>query len=112
MLSRILVLLSFTPLALANNNEQASLMSTLPMLLVFVAVTYFMIIRPQQSEQKKHQEVLSSIKPGIEVSAGGIIGIVEKVDEQYVWVNIAKEVTMKIQKDTVRSILPKGTADK
>ena len=99
MLIKILSLMLISPFALASSgNEQASLMSTLPMLVMFAFATYFMIIRPQQTQQKNREKLISSIKEGVEVSAGGIIGTVEKVDDQFAWVTIATNVTMKIQR--------------
>ena len=112
MLKYIATMVLASPLAMAETAaDQPSLLSSLPMLIIFAGVTYFMIIRPQQTRQKEHEDILKSLKPGSEISAAGIIGKVKKVDDQYVWVEVANNVIIKIQKDSVRSILPKGTSE-
>jgi preprotein translocase subunit YajC len=71
---------------------------------------YFMLIRPQQKRQKEHQQMVSALATGDEVvSGGGILGKVREVGEQFVTVEIANNVTVKVQKHTIASVMPKGT---
>jgi preprotein translocase subunit YajC len=79
------------------------------MALMFVAM-YFLIIRPQQKKQKEHQAMLSKIVAGDEVvTAGGILGRVVEVGEQFLTLEIAENVRIKVQRFQVSSLVPKGT---
>lgn len=55
------------------------------LLVVFVAIFYFLLIRPQRRQQKEHQALLSSLKKGDRViTAGGIMGTIEKIEDNEV----------------------------
>ena len=80
------------------------------MMAVFVVIFYFLLIRPQQKKQKEHQAMLSKIAAGDEVvTAGGILGRVVEVGEQFLTVEIADNVRIKVQRFQVSSLVPKGT---
>ena len=84
-------------------------MSFLPLILIFV-VFYFVLIRPQTKKQKEHQEMVSALEVGNEVvTAGGILGKIQEMNENYVQLEISENVTIKIQRQTISSLLPKGT---
>ncbi len=69
-----------------------------------------MLIRPQSKRAKEHKALIQGIGKGDEViTAGGIIGKVTKVDDQYVSVTVAENVELKMQKSSVSAVLPKGT---
>jgi preprotein translocase subunit YajC len=71
---------------------------------------YFFLLRPQQKRQKEHQQLLSNLAKGDEVVTGsGILGRVKDVGEQFVTLEIAQGVEVKIQKSAVGNVLPKGT---
>lgn len=80
-------------------------MEILGQLLPFVfliAIMYFVIIRPQQKEAKSRQEMIAALKKGDKViTAGGLIVIVNKVEEQFLNVKINEEIVVKITKDSV-----------
>ena len=85
------------------------LLSMLPLLLVFV-VFYFFLIRPQTKRQKEHKEMVSKLAVGDEVvTGGGVLGKVTGVGDQFVEVEIADGVRIKIQRHTVGAVMPKGT---
>ena len=78
--------------------------------LALFVVFYFMMIRPQMKRQKEHRKLISEIKPGDEVVvAGGIAGGVVRVTDQFVAVEIAPGVEVKVQKHAIGQVLPKGT---
>lgn len=82
-----------------------------PMILLFV-LFYFLLIRPQQKKQKAHQQMVAELKTGDEVmTAGGVVGTVESLGEQFVVVRIADGVDVKVQRQTIGAVLPKGTVD-
>ena len=85
------------------------LMSFLPIILMFV-VLWFIMIRPQMKRQKETKSMLEALAKGDEVvTAGGILGRVIKVAEQYVTVEIAANTEITVQKSAVTTVLPKGT---
>ncbi|MEI2418117.1 preprotein translocase subunit YajC [Orrella sp. JC864] len=90
-----------------------ALMGMLPIILMFV-ILYFLMIRPQMKRQKAHRQLLSELAKGDEVvTAGGILGKVTKVSDNYVTVEVAeladKPVEIILQKPSVSAVLPKGT---
>ena len=85
------------------------IMSMLPLLLIFV-VFYFMLIRPQSKRAKEHRSMLAALEAGNEIAtAGGIIGKVTEVGENFVTVEIASNVLVKVQRNTIAQVLPKGS---
>lgn len=72
----------------------------------FIAIFYFMAIRPQQRQRRTHQALLSSLKKGDQiVTAAGMYGTVKRVEENIVVVEIAKGVTVKIARRAVAEII-------
>ena len=101
-------------LVLAQAGDTASsLMGMAPILLMFV-VLYFLMIRPQMKRQKEHKALLAALAKGDEViSAGGLLGKVTKVSDNYVTIEVAeladKPIEIMMQKASVSAVLPKGT---
>ena len=88
---------------------QSSLMSMLPLVLMFV-VLYFVMIRPQMKKQKEHRTMIEAIAKGDEiVSAGGMLGKISKLGDSYLGLEIATGVEVQIQRSAVVQVLPKGT---
>ena len=84
--------------------------TSLIMMAVFVVIFYFLLIRPQQKKQKEHQAMLSKITVGDEVvTAGGILGKVIEVGDNFLTLEIAENVRIKVQRFQVTSLVPKGT---
>ncbi len=76
----------------------------------FALIFYFLIWRPQSKRAKEQRELLSSLNKGDEVMTnGGLLGKLGKVDDNYVVVEIAENVEVKMQKASVAAVLPKGT---
>ena len=68
------------------------------------------MIRPENKRRKTHQDMLSSLEVGEEiVTAGGILGKVSKLTDQYIELSIADNTKIKIQKTSISAVLPKGT---
>jgi preprotein translocase subunit YajC len=85
------------------------LVSFLPMLAI-LAVFYFLLIRPQQKKAKETRAMLAALQKGDEVvTAGGIVGRISKLGEQYATLEIAAGVEMNVQRAAVAQLLPKGT---
>jgi preprotein translocase subunit YajC len=85
------------------------LMAFLPMVLIFV-VFYFLLIRPQQKKAKEHRAMLEALQKGDEVvTAGGVVGRVSKLTDQYASIEIAPTVEINVQRQAIAQLLPKGT---
>ena len=83
----------------------------LPMIIIFAAF-YFLLIRPQQKKQKAHAALVAGLNVGDEVmTAGGILGKVTNVSEHYAAVEIADNTIIKLQKQSISQVVPKGTVD-
>jgi preprotein translocase subunit YajC len=81
----------------------------LPILIV-VFVMYFLMIRPQMKRAKEHRELVSKLAKGDEViTNGGIAGRVDELGENFVTVEIAEGVRVKMQRAAIQAVLPKGT---
>ena len=80
------------------------------LIVAMFAVLYFLMIRPQMKRAKEHKTMIEGLQKGDEVvTAGGIVGRVSKVDEQYVSVAIAASVEIQVQRQAIQVVLPKGT---
>ena len=87
----------------------SSLMSMLPLVLMFV-VLYFVMIRPQMKKQKEHKAMVEALAKGDEVvTSGGVLGKVSKLGDSYLGVEISSGVEVQIQRGAVVQVLPKGT---
>ena len=74
-----------------------------------IAIFWFLIIRPQMRQQKAHREKIAGIKKGDQVvTAGGLVGKVVKVDDNYAEVEIAQGVRVKAVKATIGDIIQPG----
>jgi preprotein translocase subunit YajC len=79
-------------------------------LVVFVGVFYFLLIRPQQKRMKDQQAMLSRLAAGDEVvTSGGILGRITEVNDTFVTLEIADGVRIKVQKAQITQLMPKGT---
>ena len=75
-----------------------------------IAIFYFLLIRPQQKKAREHRNMVEALAKGDEiVSNGGLLGKITQVGEEYVTVELADNVTVRLQKQAVMTVLPKGT---
>jgi preprotein translocase subunit YajC len=81
------------------------LFQMLPILLIFV-IFYFLLIRPQQAQQKKHQEMLKNVKKGDRVlTSSGIYGRVVGVGDNDVTLQVAKDVEVQMTKGSITAVV-------
>ena len=93
-------------------STESSLMSLLPLVLMFV-VLYFIMIRPQMKRQKEAKAMVDALAKGDEViTSGGMIGRISKLGETYMHVEVSNGVEIQIQRGAVVQVLPKGTYGK
>ncbi len=93
----------------AGGAQPSAITSLLPLVLIFV-VFYFLLIRPQTKRAKEHKAMVAALGAGDEVvTSGGMLGRIIEVGEQFLTVEVAEGVRVKVQRHTVTSVLPKGT---
>ena len=89
---------------------QPSPWSPLIMLGVFFAVFFFFVIRPQMKRAKDHRTMIGGISKGDEVvTSGGLLGRVDDLGDAFMTLEIADGVRIKVQKNAIAAVLPKGT---
>jgi preprotein translocase subunit YajC len=80
------------------------------MMVVFIAIFYFLLIRPQQKKAKEHSAMVTRLSAGDEVvTTGGILGKIVEIGDSFITLEIAPNVQIKVQKFQVTSLMPKGT---
>ena len=76
----------------------------------FILIFYFLLWRPQSKRRKEHMTLMASLSAGDEiVTAGGLVGEITKVEEDFVRVKVSKNVELRFQKSSIGATLPKGT---
>jgi len=93
----------------AGGMPGGDLMTFLPMIAIFV-VFYFLLIRPQQKKAKEAKAMLDALQKGDEVvTAGGLLGRITKLTDQYATVEVAENTEIVVQRPAIAQLLPKGT---
>lgn len=74
------------------------------------ALFYFILIRPQQKRAKEHKKLIESLAKGDEiVTTGGLLGKIAEAGDQYITLELTKDMQVKLQRHAVSMVLPKGT---
>jgi len=93
----------------SGGDTSSSLLSMLPLVLMFV-VLYFVMIRPQMKRQKEHKAMIEALAKGDEVvTSGGILGRVTRVGDSTLGLQLNEGVEVELQRSAVVQVLPKGT---
>jgi len=80
------------------------------MLGLFFVVFYFLLIRPQQKRAKEHAAMVTALSTGDEVvTAGGLLGKITEVGDDYLSIEISSGTVVRVQRNTIGRALPKGT---
>jgi preprotein translocase subunit YajC len=75
-----------------------------------VVLFYFFLIRPQSKRQKEQKQMIADLQKGEEIiTSGGILGKITSINDNFITLEITKDVSIKIQKAAVQTIMPKGT---
>lgn len=94
------------PAAAAQQDPMTGMLFFVGMIVIF----YFLLIRPQQKRAKDHRKMVEAVGKGDEViTNGGVLGKVLEVGEQYLTVEIASNVQIKLQRHAIANVLPKGS---
>lgn len=97
--------------ALAADKGVGSILGN-PLILMagFFLIFYFVLIRPQQKKQKEHRTMVAALGKGDEVAtSSGIMGRVTKISDSYITIEVSDGVDMVFQRQSVQTVLPKGT---
>jgi preprotein translocase subunit YajC len=75
---------------------------TFIMLGAFIAIFYFLLIRPQRQQQKRHQEMIQELRRGDEVSTvGGIVGRIVHIKEDRITIKTAEDTRLVVEREKV-----------
>lgn len=86
-----------------------ALTSFLPLIVIFV-IFYFLLIRPQSKKAKEQKQMVEALAKGDEiVTNGGVLGKITKVGDNFLSLEVADGVQLKIQRHAVATLMPKGT---
>jgi len=96
----------------ASAPQGGGFLSMLPMLVIFIAVFYFLLVRPQTKRAKEQRSLMDALAVGDEVvTSGGIIGKMVKLKDNQALITTANGTELLMQKNAIVSILPKGSMD-
>ena len=77
----------------------------------FIAIFYFLLLRPQKKQQRERQNMLDAIKKGDKIQTnGGLLGVVTAVDKTEITLRIAPEVRVKLARGAVAAVLKASDA--
>ncbi len=93
----------------APAQQEPGLISFLPLIILFV-VFYFFLIRPQVKQAKQHKQLIAALAKGDEIATnGGLLGKIVELGDNFILVEVAKGTEVKIQRQSVSVVMPKGT---
>lgn len=103
----------FISRALAQTGDAASSanpLSSMLFMVILMAGMFFLMIRPQMKRAKEQRNMLTALAKGDEViTNGGLLGRVDEIGESFIVLEIAANVKVKLQKQAINAVLPKGT---
>ena len=81
--------------------------------IILLVLFYMILIRPQSKRAKEHRVMQQSLSKGDEVvTDGGIMGKIINISDNAVTIEIAKEIDVKVRRESINSVMPKGTLKK
>ena len=96
--------------AMAAGGQQQGGIEPLIMLGLLFVLFYFLLIRPQAKRAKEHKQMVEALSKGDEVvTTGGILGRITTIEDAFLTLEIADGTEVKLQRNAVTSIVPKGT---
>ena len=101
----------FISSALAQSGEPAGAgWTALLFPIALIAIFYFLLIRPQAKRAKEHRKLVSELAKGDEIiTQGGLLGRITEVGETFATVEVADGMSVRVQKNAVMQVVPKGT---
>ncbi len=75
-----------------------------------IVILYFFMIRPQVKRQKEHKKLVDALAKGDEIQTeGGIMGKIANIGDNFVLLEVAEGVEIKVRRTSVSAVMPKGT---
>ncbi|MBS3785303.1 MAG: preprotein translocase subunit YajC [Gammaproteobacteria bacterium] len=100
----------FISTAMAQSGQAGGGITALLFPLALILIFYFLLIRPQQKRAKEHKKLVQELGKGDEVlTNGGLVGRVAEVGDTFVNLELADTLEVRLQKNAVAQVLPKGT---
>ena len=94
------------PAAAPAGDPLASMILPIGLIVLF----YFFLIRPQSKRHKQHKEMVAALQKGEEVvTSGGLLGKITNVGDNFITLEISKDIAIHVQKNSVQAVMPKGT---
>ncbi|QCD52295.1 preprotein translocase subunit YajC [Campylobacter sp. RM16192] len=82
--------------------QEGNFLASLLPLIVLFAIFYFLVIRPQQKQQKEHQKMLAALEKGDKIiTSGGLYCEVIKPEDDFIKVKLNDDVIVRISRDFV-----------
>ena len=84
--------------------------TSIAMMVGLFVIFYLLLIRPEQKRRKEHQAMVAGLAKGDEiVTMGGMLGKITAVGDNFLTVQVSKDLEIKVQKMSVQAMMPKGT---
>lgn len=97
------ITLAGAPIPLAQAAPGGGILGSLPVMIAMFAIFYFLLIRPQQKEQKRTEEMLAALKKGDEVvTSGGMHGTVHEVKDNVVTLDVSDGMRLRFDKSAIK----------
>ena len=94
----------------ASGDGASNPLSSMLFMVVLIAGMFFLMIRPQMKRAKEQRAMMAALAKGDEViTNGGVLGRIEEIGDAFLTIEIAANVKVKLQKQAVSAVLPKGT---
>ena len=90
--------------------QQGGSTSFIIMMAVFFIIFYFLLIRPQQKQAKEHKQMIELLSKGDEVvTTGGVLGRINKIGDNFIFLEVAENLEIKVEKNSIARVMVKGT---
>lgn len=97
-------------MAQAGAGSTTQQFTSIAMMVGLFVIFYLLLIRPEQKRRKEHQAMVAGLAKGDEVvTMGGMLGKITAVGDNFLTVQVGKDVEIKIQKMSIQAMMPKGT---
>ena len=110
-----ILLILFSVVAMAEKSPPAKphfIEQMMPFVFIFI-LFYFLLIRPAQKRQKKHQELVTQLKKGDSViTSSGILGVIYGVTDRFVTLEVADNVRIRVLRSQISSLVDPDTDKK
>jgi preprotein translocase subunit YajC len=102
-----------SPAFAAEAGQSSPGLAELAFPIILLVLFYFMLIRPQSKRAKEHRTMQEALAKGDEVvTDGGLMGKITAINDNAITVQIAENIEVKVRRESINSVMPKGTLKK